>query len=100
SIFHPEKSQYFSGRRSFLFFMMLNFLFSFSTSAQHYTTLKTASKKLVNAYNDATKALMQNNQQEATHILEELTSSEPKFIDAWLLLGELHNEQKDFVKGK
>ena len=75
-------------------------LISSNILGQKYTSLKTASKKLVNAYNDATKLLMQDNQDEATHLLEQLTSSEPKFIDAWLLLGELYNEQKDFVKGR
>src|ERR1041384_2043299 len=48
---------------------ILYFLSSFSVSAQHYTTLKTASKKQVNAYNDATKYLMQDNQEEAAHTL-------------------------------
>jgi len=100
SILYPEKSRKFSGCRSFILLLMLNFLFSFSASAQHYTTLKTASKKLSNAYNNATKSLMQDNQEEATRTLEQITSSEPKFIDAWVLLGELYNEQKDFVKGK
>src|SRR5262249_38390329 len=44
--------------------------------------------------------LAEERYEEGTKALEQLTSDQPKFIDAWLLLGELYNDQKDFVKGR
>ncbi len=84
------------------FILVSVFLLSFSliTYAQHYTTVKSASKKSYNALNEATQFLMRDDQQEARDLLENLTASDPKFIDAWLLLGELYNEQNDFIKGR
>jgi outer membrane protein OmpA-like peptidoglycan-associated protein/Tol biopolymer transport system component len=83
-----------------IIFFLLTVQYSSSISAQNYIKLKNASRKSVDAFNTATKYLMQDDQQHALDQLEELTREEPKFIDAWLLLGELYNEQKKYLKGK
>jgi flagellar motor protein MotB len=75
-------------------------LFFFGASGQGYTTLKNASKKSLTSYNEATKYLMQDNLLDAQKVLEKLTTDDPRFIDAWLLLGELYKENKDFERGK
>ena len=43
-------------------------------------------------YNDATKAIMTDNYEAATKVLTQLTASDPQFIDAWILLGELYKK--------
>lgn len=43
---------------------------------------------------------MVENYSDALKGLEQLTTAEPKFIDAWLLLGELYKEEGNYEKGK
>lgn len=68
--------------------------------AQDYTTLKTASKKTLQAYNEATKQIMLDNYSQAILSMEALTSKEPRFIDGWLLLGELYKEAGNYDMAK
>ena len=68
--------------------------------AQDYTTLKTASKKTLQAYNVATKQIMLDNYSQAILSMEALTSKEPRFIDGWLLLGELYKEAGNYDMAK
>ena len=76
------------------------FIFSFSAFAQNYTTVKNASKKTMNAWKQANNLIARDDYMEATAALVSLTSDEPKFIDGWLLLGELYNEQSMYDKGR
>jgi tetratricopeptide (TPR) repeat protein len=76
------------------------FIFCQPVFGQNYSTFKTASKRSMGVYNDATKAIMADNYEEATKLLTQLTAVDSKFIDAWILLGELYKEQGDFEKGK
>lgn len=83
-----------------IFLPLCFILFIKVACAQHYSTLKTASKKSLSAYNEATKLIQLENYSDAKTSLEQLTTSDPEFIDAWLLLGELYKEEGDFTKGK
>lgn len=78
------------------------FLFTLSTHllAQNYSSVKNASKKTLAAWKDAADLIAREDYPEATDALLNLTQSEPKFIDGWLMLGELYNEQKEFDKGR
>ncbi|MFI5135315.1 MAG: hypothetical protein ACHQD9_05645, partial [Chitinophagales bacterium] len=75
-------------------------LISFSLQAQNYTTVKNASKKSLTAWKQANDLIARDDYQEAISSLEKLTSDDPKFIDGWLLLGELYNEQNFYDKGR
>lgn len=80
--------------------LLLCFFTGHYAQAQHYTTIKNASKKTLQAYNEATKQIMIENYSAAKEQLEKLTATEAQFVDAWLLLGELNKEEGDFEKGK
>ncbi|MEO6168783.1 MAG: OmpA family protein [Chitinophagales bacterium] len=87
--------------KKFTFIFLPCLLLQYSiVQAQHYTTLKNASKKTLQAYNDVTRLIMVENYGDALKGLEQLTANDPKFIDAWLLLGELYKEEGNFEKGK
>ena len=83
-----------------LILSLFTLLFSPEVRAQNYTTVKNASKKTIAAWKRANEFLAREEYPEGIAAFEQLTASEPKFIDGWLLLGELYNEQKMFDKGR
>ena len=68
--------------------------------AQNYSSVRNASKKIIAKFDDVKKLIMQENLTDAAHMLEQLTVSEPEFIDGWLLLGELYKEEGNYKRGK
>jgi outer membrane protein OmpA-like peptidoglycan-associated protein len=68
--------------------------------AQNYSSVRNASKKIIAKFDDVKKLIMQENLTDAAHMLEQLTVSEPEFIDGWLLLGELYKEEGNYKSGK
>ena len=83
-----------------ILFSVFFVLFSFSLSAQNYSTVKNASKKTIAAWKQANDLISREDYTEAMASLGQLTIDEPKFIDGWLLLGELYNDQKLYDKGR
>ena len=63
---------------------------------QDYITLKTAPEKQVKAYKKAVAAYRQNKYDDAIKLFEKIIKSEPKFIDAHILLGSVFFEKKTY----
>ena len=80
-----------------IFFTLSLFIFSFS-SAQTYHNLNTASKKAIKCFTEAKEFLNAEKNAEAIKPLEESVAEDPLFIDAWLLLGEVYNDQHEYEK--
>ena len=66
------------------------------TYCQDYITLKTAPEKQVKAYKKAVAAYRQNKYDDAIKLFEKIIKSEPKFIDAHILLGSVFFEKKTY----
>lgn len=78
------------------------FLLTVTTNlvAQNYTSVKNASKKVLAEWKQANNLISYEDYRGATDALVSLTRSEPGFIDAWIMLGELYNEQNQFDEGR
>ncbi len=75
------------------------FTFNFS-SAQNYHNLNTATKKALKYFADGKEFVNGQKDAEAIKPFEQAVTEDPLFIDAWLMLGELYNEEHDYEKGK
>ncbi|TSA51232.1 MAG: hypothetical protein D4R43_01045 [Sphingobacteriales bacterium] len=86
------------------FKIILTFTFSFfifnSTLAQNYHNLNTATKKALKYYSDGKDLLNVQKDAEAIKPFEQAVTEDPLFIDAWLMLGELYNENQQYEKAK
>ena len=82
-----------------LIFTFSLFIFN-STLAQNYHNLNTATKKALKYYADGKELLNTQKDAEAIKPFEQAVTEDPLFIDAWLMLGELYNENQEFEKGK
>jgi outer membrane protein OmpA-like peptidoglycan-associated protein len=69
---------------------------TFSLSAQSYTTLKTASKKETKRYNEAKDDAFAGDYMNALKELDKLLTDNETFINAWILKGQIHFDQKQF----
>lgn len=78
----------------FLFFSLGSCL-SLST-AQTYTTYKTADKKPLKSYEKAKAAEKNGNREEAKELFLEASRQDPNFIDAYIKLGDLYVDQENF----
>jgi len=81
-----------------ILFSFFTFYFLQKASAQNYTTVKDASKKSLASWKQANDLFMHDDYEEATPVLQKLTLDDPKFIDGWLLLGELYSAQNLYDK--
>lgn len=79
---------------------LFTFLCYAFAAGQNYTSVKTASKKTLAAWKEANDLIARGNYSDASNVLAQLTVDEPAFIDGWLLLGELYNEEKKFDEGR
>ncbi len=71
-----------------------------SLQAQEYHNLNTAAKKALKYYADGKELLNAHKDAEAIKPFEQAVAEDPIFIDAWLLLGELYNEARQYEKAK
>ncbi len=81
----------------FTFFVTLS---SSKCSAQNYHNLNTATKKALKYYADGKELLKAQKDAEAIKPFEQAVTEDPIFIDAWLMLGELYNENLQYEKAK
>ena len=86
-------------KKIFLFTAFSLFVFHFSFS-QQYHNLNTASKKAVKDFTEAQGFLNAGDNAKAIAPLEQAVAEDEIFIDAWLLLGEVYNDQEQWEKGK
>jgi len=94
-------------KKQVLFFFGLS-LFTFcivilslsNCAAQQYHNLNTASKKALKDFNEAQAFLNAGENAKAIAPLEQAVAEDEIFIDAWLLLGEVYNDQEQWEKGK
>ena len=85
----------------YLFLLLLSFaLMHVAVYAQQYTTIKNASKKTIQAFDEANRMIMSQNYAGAIQQLENLGQADEKFIDGWLLLGELYKEEGNYERAK
>ena len=73
-------------------------LLPLTTFAQSYTTSATTTKRARNLMEDAKGALLQQQYEQAVKPLEAATNEDPKFIDAFELLGEVYGQLGAFDK--
>ena len=84
-------------------FSLLTFFVTLSSSkcsAQEYHNLNTASKKALKYYADGKELVNAQKDAEAIKPFEQAVAEDPIFIDAWLMLGELYNEAREYEKAK
>ncbi|MEM1325355.1 MAG: OmpA family protein [Bacteroidota bacterium] len=75
--------------------LLLNF--AFALSAQNYTTLKTTSKKESKRYTEAKDDAFAGRYTDALKQLDKLLADNATFINAWILKGQIHFDQKQFA---
>src|SRR5687768_8459926 len=78
-----------------LIFLLLLFPACIAMESQP-VTLKTAPGKLVKLFESAQHAWDLNNQEEAIKLLKDALDKEENFIDARILLGDMHYSRKEF----
>ncbi len=76
-------------------FLVILTLLPFLASAQEYST---KSKKAIRFFETAMGYYDRRADDEAIQYANEAIKTDKKFIEAWLLLAELYNQKKDFVK--
>ncbi|GDX52227.1 hypothetical protein LBMAG27_12740 [Bacteroidota bacterium] len=85
---------------TFSLFIFIVTLSSSKCDAQNYHNLNTATKKALKYYADGKDLLNAQKDAEAIKPFEQAVTEDPVFIDAWLMLGELYNENQEYEKGK
>ncbi|MEM9885428.1 MAG: OmpA family protein [Bacteroidota bacterium] len=70
-------------------------LFTFFLQAQNYTSLENATSKQRKTYIEAKKSAFRIDYEGALKSLRKLLKSDPSFIDAWILKGEILADQKE-----
>ncbi|MBK6353427.1 MAG: PD40 domain-containing protein [Saprospiraceae bacterium] len=66
------------------------------TYAQDYISLKSASEKQLKSYKKAMVAYRSNKFDDAIKLLNKIIKTEPKFIDAHIILGSVYYDKKEF----
>lgn len=70
------------------------------TYAQDYISLKSASEKQLKSYKKAMVAYRSNKFDDAIKLLNKIIKTEPKFIDAHIILGSVYYDKKNFPPQK